>query len=538
MTGLRNDREYDPADVKRFWDEGHWNGDTITTWLERWANENPDGPSIIGPDGTLTHRQVYEKAQRMAGALLELGLKKGEAVGIQLTNTPEFLLTYYGVAMAGGVLLTMHMPYRAGEMEPLLNHGKAKAVVCEPPTEKYDAPAMMHSLKGKVPTLEHVLVAPGGEVPSDCVSLKQMIDNGPIKEIPDAPKSNDPVLLCFTSGTSAAPKAVLRTYDTSLSNGRIYGGTIEVNSDDRAMIVPPFTHVFGLCCLHNAMAYGAPTVLIKAFTPELFVETVERDKPTLLFSSPAPIAATLKSGLLKGPIPSMRYVVLAGSIVPPVVSQDFEEYLPNGRVGGLFGMTEIVLVTATSLDGSAKERHHSTGKPTKGVEVRVSSTEDGRILGPGEEGELEVRAYCNMSGYLNNPEANQRSFTKDNFFKTGDLAIIDEDRNVQITGRAKDIINRGGVKINPTDIENLVAAHPKVVLAAIAPMPDDILGEKACLFVTVVAGETLRLEEVTSYLGENNVAKLRWPEKLIIVDDMPMTPTKKVMKHELSALVS
>jgi cyclohexanecarboxylate-CoA ligase len=538
MTALRNDRDYPAADVKRFRDEGFWQGDTLHEWLERLAMQHPDRPSIIGPDGTLSHREVYEKSQRMAGALRELGIKKGEAVGIQLTNTPEFLVSYFGVAMAGGVLLTMHMPYRAGEMAPLLNHGKARAVICEAPSGKYDAPATMQTLKKNVPTLEHVLVASGGEVPTGCMSLEDMIDHGPVREVSDPPKSNDPVLLCFTSGTSAAPKAVLRTYDTAMSNARIYGEAINMTATDRVMVVPPFSHVFGLCCLHTAMAYGAPCVLIKAFAPELFMQTIERDRPTVVFSSPAPLATTLKAGLVRGDIPSIRLVVLAGSIAPPAVSEGFEAHLPNGHVGGLFGMTETILVTATPLDKGPEVRHNSVGRPTRGVEVRVSSTDDGRVLGADEEGELEMRGYCLLSGYLNNDEANASSFTDDNYFKTGDLAVIDRDMNVQITGRVKDIINRGAVKINPTDIENLIAAHPKVVLAAIAPMPDEIMGEKACLFVSLVPDAQLTLDEVRSYLADNDVAKMRWPEKLVVVDEMPMTPTKKVMKHELTGLVS
>ena len=536
MAALRNDRDYPAAKVRGFRDQGLWRGDTLDGWLQRLASQDPDGPSIIGPDGTLSHQQVYEKARRFAGALGELGIGKGEAVGIQLSNTPEFLISYFGVAMAGGVLLTMHMPYRAGEMAPLLNHGKARAVICEAPGDKYDAPATMQSLKGNVPTLEHVLVAAGGEVPTGCASLEEMIDHGPVHNIGDPPKSDDPVLLCFTSGTSAAPKAVLRTYDTAMSNARIYGEAIHMTAADRVMVVPPFSHVFGLCCLHTAMAYGATCVLIKAFAPQLFMETIERHQPTVLFSSPAPIAATLKAGLVGGDIPSIRLVVLAGSIVPPAIAESFESHLPNGQVGGLFGMTETILVTATPLDGGPETRHEAVGRPTEGVEMRVSSTEDGRVLDPGEEGELEVRAYCNLSGYLNNDEANATSFSDDDFFKTGDLAVIDQDMNVRITGRVKDIINRGAVKINPTDIENLLAAHPKVVLVAIAPMPDEIMGEKACLFVTLVPDAQLSLGEVTAYLADNDVAKMRWPEKLVVLDEMPMTPTKKVMKHELMAL--
>jgi acyl-CoA synthetase (AMP-forming)/AMP-acid ligase II len=317
MTPLRVDRDFPPEDVEAFLKAGYWNDDTLGDWLRERSVEDPDGPQIIGLDGTLTNREVYDHAQRMAGALLSMGIVKGQAVGIQMANTSEFIITYYGIALMGGVLLTMHMPYRAHEMAPLLNHGRAVAVICEPATEKYDAPDTMRELKRVVPTLEHVIVGPGGSVPDDCVSLAEMFQAGPGVEINDPPHAADPVLLCFTSGTAAAPKAVLRNYHSALANGRIYGEAINIDRHDRIMVVPPFSHVFGLCCLHSGLAYGAPTVLLRAFSPELFVEVVERHQPTLLFSSPAPVAATLKSGLLTGDLVSVRQAVLAGSIVPP-----------------------------------------------------------------------------------------------------------------------------------------------------------------------------------------------------------------------------
>ena len=156
MAPLRADRDFAPEDVEAFLKAGYWNNDTLGDWLRHWSEEDPDGPQIIGLEGTLTNREVYDRAQRMAGALLSLGIVKGQAIGIQMANTPEFIITYYGIALMGGVLLTMHMPYRAHEMAPLLNHGRAVAVVCEPASEKYNAPDTMRELKCVVPTLEPV----------------------------------------------------------------------------------------------------------------------------------------------------------------------------------------------------------------------------------------------------------------------------------------------------------------------------------------------------------------------------------------------
>ena len=535
MVALRNSRDYDPADVERFIENGYWNDDTLSTWLEKWARLTPGKVAILGPAGGITYAEVHDRARRVAGAMLDLGIGKGEAVAIQLPNRPEYLIAYFGVAMMGGVLLTMHMPYRAGEMEPLLKHGQARAVICGAATEKYDAPATMEGLKARVPSLDHVIVADGRPGPGQ-LSLAEMIENGPTRAIADPPVAADPVLLCFTSGTSAAPKAVLRNYYTACGNGRIYSPTIGLAAQDVVMVAPPFTHVFGLACVHAALWAGATNALMELFTPDAYAATIERAKPTVLFTAPAHVAATLKAGLFEThDISSLRTVVVAGSVCPPDLAAAFEERLSDGgRVGQLFGMTETILIMQTPADGPPATRHAHTGQVTAGIEARVVA-DDGTQRPPGAEGELQVRGYTIMPGYLNNDAANEAAFTADKWLRSGDLAVMDGDGNIAITGRVKDIINRGSIKINPTDLENMITAHPKVVLAAIAPMPDDVLGEKACLFVTLVPGAELTLGEVTAYLGDNNVAKMKWPERLVVLDEMPMTPTRKIIKGELRA---
>ena len=362
--------------------------------------------------------------------MLDLGIGKGEAVAIQLPNRPEYLIAYFGVAMMGGVLLTMHMPYRAGEMEPLLKHGQARAVICGAATDKYDAPATMEGLKARVPSLEHVIVATGatGVAGPGQLSLAEMIENGPKRAIPDPPVAADPVLLCFTSGTSAEPKAVLRNYYTACGNGRIYSPTIGLGADDVVMVAPPFTHVFGLACVHAALWAGATIALLELFTPDAYAAAIERARPTVLFTAPAHVAATLKAGLFEAhDISSLRTVVVAGSVCPPNLAAALEERLSDGgRVGQLFGMTETVLITQTPADGPPATRHAYTGQVTQGIEARIMA-DDGTLQLPGAEGELQVRGYTIMSGYLNNDAANQAAFTEDKWLHSGDLAVADAD---------------------------------------------------------------------------------------------------------------
>ena len=231
----------------------------------------------------------------------------------------------------------------------------------------------------------------------------------------------------------------------------------------------------------------------------------------------------------------------------------------------MFGMTETIMSMVVPADDPPENRIHKIGRVIDGIEMRITA-EDGSVPPAGTEGELEIRGYSVFPGYFGNEAANREAFRDGGWFRTGDLGFIDETGHLELTGRIKDIINRGAIKINPSDIETLIMSHPAVVDAAIVPVPDDVLGERACLCVTLtpggalalddatsdaihretvhpdwidynghmnVAGGALALNDATSWLAEHGVAKMRWPERLEIIDAMPMTPTRKIIKGEL-----
>lgn len=525
---------YSAAMEERYTREGYWNDETLIDHLERWARETPDKPAVRAADGDMSYGELYAASRRFANSLLGLGIEKQDVVAIQMPNWPEFVISYFGTMMMGGILATMHMPYRGREMEPLLKHGQAKAVICTGKLANHDAPATMLALRDKVDSLEHVIVA-GDDVPAGAVSLDTLIAEGSDAEIADPPGPKDFATLCFTSGTSAAPKGVMREHRTFTANARFFSPTVHLSGDDVVMIGPPFTHVFGLLCINLSVWVGGCVLLLPLFTPEAYAERIINGKPSVIFSAPAHLAATAKAGLLDdADITSVRLVVTGGTVCPAAVAANFESKLNGGRVGHLFGMTEMILVTQTPPDSPPEKRHGSAGPCTPGVEARVTDPE-GNILGVGEEGELEIMSYANLAGYLDNEAANKASFTADNWFKTGDLAVIDEDGFIDITGRVKDLINRGGIKFNPTDLENTLMAHDAIVQAAIVPMPDEVLGEKACAFVTLTPGSSLTFDDMTGYLADNGFAKMVWPERLEVIEEMPITPTRKIIKGELAA---
>jgi len=534
MAAYEKAPRYGPETIERFTSAGLWNDDTLPDYLAGWAERTPDKVAIQAGDRTITYREFHDTARRFANSLLDLGLQKQDVVAIQMPNEPEYLIAFMGTAMMGGILATMHMPYRGGEMEPLLEHGEAKAVICTAPLPNHDAPATMLALKERVASLEHVLVA-SDEPPSGALSLTRMFAEGSDAPIADPPSVEDFCSLCFTSGTSAAPKGVMRSYQSFAANARVFSPVIELTADDVVMVAPPFTHVFGLCCANLTLFSGATNLLMPLFTPETYADCLVAGRPTVVFSAPAHLAATTKAGLVDGvDLSSIRDVIVAGSVCPPDVAAEFEKRLPAGRVGQLFGMTEVILVMQTPLDALPAVRHGSTGRCTVGIEARVAGP-DGDILGVDEEGELQISGYTVMAGYLKNDTANADAFTTDGWYRTGDLATINADGDVVITGRVKDLINRGGIKINPTDLENAVMAHKAVIQAAIVPMVDDVMGEKACLFVTLTPGASLSFDEMTGYLAGQGFAKMKWPERLEVIDEMPITPTRKIIKGELVA---
>jgi non-ribosomal peptide synthetase component E (peptide arylation enzyme) len=229
---------------------------------------------------------------------------------------------------------------------------------------------------------------------------------------------------------------------------------------------------------------------------------------------------------------SIRFAVLSGTTVPVTLSQAFEAMLPNGKVQQAWGMTELQFGACSRITDSAEVRFGTIGRATPGTQLRVTDSE-GRVLPAGETGELQVRGCSLFSGYVGNEAANATAFTQDGWFRTGDLASMDAAGNVKLNGRIKELINRGGVKFNPSDLEAAIATHPAVAQVAIAPVPDSILGERAACFVVLNRDATIDFEALKSFLAEKKFAKFTWPEQLEIVAEMPMTPTRKVIKAEL-----
>jgi cyclohexanecarboxylate-CoA ligase len=530
---LRSAMQFDGNRVAEFIAQGWWRDDTLTKWLSRNAAERPQGVAVVHGEWTLTWSALSARVAGFASGLAHAGVQAGEVVAVQLPNIPEFIVAYLAIARLGAVMTTIHMPYRGSEFFALLRHSRAKAIVCLGQAKDWPPASAAVGLRDSIPTLKTV-IGLGAPVPEALTFAE--VESAPaaaIRELP-GPAAGDPFLLLYTSGTTASPKAVPHSYHTLLSNARLGVPEHGITGADRILSAAPFSHLFGLYALHVAWAAGAASVLLPQFTPPDLATAVERDKPTALWTAPAHIAACRAMGLFdKHDFSSLKLAIMSGSACPAELVRWFAEKQPGCAVTQLWGMTETQAALYSRPGDPLEVSAKSAGRASPGTEVRVVSLMD-EPCAPGEEGELQVRGCLAFPGFFDNAEANATAFSPGGWYRTGDLATMDAGGNVAITGRAKDVINRGGHKFNPRDVEDLLDSHPKVLQSAIVPMPDPVLGEKACCFVTLRPGaQAVTLEELVAYLAGHNIAKMKFPERLVVVPEMPLTPTRKIIKGKL-----
>jgi cyclohexanecarboxylate-CoA ligase len=533
---IRDALRFRPEHVRRHVEAGHWTGDTVASWLQRWARETPDATAIAVPgQAPLNYAALLDRAERLAAALAALGFNRGDVITVQLPSTLEFIIIYYAVAWLGGVLSTLHVPYGPVEAEPILRHARARAVFCGAAGDKSDPPALFARLAQRLPNLRHIISI--GPPRADALSFATLIADADKAALPPSPVATDAALMCYTSGTSAAPKAVPHSFQSLLANPRQCLPVFGLKRSDRVLSAAPLSHAFGLYVVNVALMAGTAFIPLPAFTPAALANALEQDRPTHAFVAPAHVAALLTSGALDGrDLGNLRQVIVSGSYCAPELKRALEEKLPRGRVFELWGMTETFAVLLGDPNEAAGERHDWIGRATPGSEARIVDFE-ARPAPPNAEGELHVRGCSVFAGYFDNPAANAGAFSDDGWLRTGDLAVMSETGHVRITGRTKDIINRGGVKINPSDIEAIIDRHEAVMQCAIIPMPDPVLGERACCCVVLKPGMTLTLDGLCAWLERQGIAKLKWPERLVRITEMPMTPTRKIIKSALAKLI-
>ena len=509
---------------------------TLRDCVRRLAREAGSQTAVVGAGPPLAYADLHARALSLAAGFRGLGLGPGDIVAVQLPNGVEFLTCYLAAGYIGATLQTIHMPYRGAEVETLLAHSRAAAAVCLAQGKDGSPAEVILSRSPKLPHLRHVIAVgpPHPETTSFASLAATKADEAALPRV----SATDRFVLLYTSGTTAAPKGVPVDYARFLFNASRSADELEIDRTSILLSAAPYTHLYGLFSVNLAFTTGAATAIMPPFTPAALAAALDACRPTGLFVAPAHMSACLNEGLLtRERLASLRFVLISGSICPPALAHAVQELMPNGKVLQLWGMSEMQAGTFTRPGDPLSVRSSSAGRASPGTELRVA---DGTTALPADtEGELQARGRSVFAGYLDNAEATSAAFTADGWFRTGDLARLDAQGNLAITGRLKDVINRGGVKFNAADVETIIGAHEAVAQCAIVPMPDPVLGERACCFLMLKPGaQAITLDDLRIWLSARDVAKLKWPERVEIIADMPMTPTRKVKKTELVKLLS
>ncbi len=521
-----------PAEfAERYIREGIWRHETIPQAIANVALERPKSVAVGDSTRSLTYSEVLAEAESLAALLARSGIGRNDRVVIQLPNCVEFA-TMTIACLEIGALPVMALPaFRKAELEYLVSFPDAKAIAIAPEYRGFDHAALARELRARLPVLKSILsTAPA----AGCIAMH---------EGGDSLRSNrslvgdpfDVALFLLSGGTTGMPKLIPRTHADYLYNARESAAVTGLTSDSRILIALPAAHNFPLACpgFLGALLVGARTVFSQSTKAADLADIIEREGITHL-----PCVPTLALSLLDLPqtslakLTSLRVITVGGQRLQEPTARALKRTFPHLVVQQVLGMAEGLLCY-TRLDDHDEIAFRTQGRPLSPAdEIRIVKS-DGTNVATGEVGELWCRGPYTIRGYFQATERNRAAFTADGFYRTGDVVRLDPSGNLVVEGRIKDLINRGGEKIGAEEIEAHLIAHPAVSAAAVVAMPDAILGEKACAYLSVRDGETFALAAMREFLAARGVAQFKWPERIEIVDQLPLTNVGKIRKTEL-----
>lgn len=514
----------------------------ITDRLLEIAASDPDRELVVDElHGRLTYVQAVEKVAHLAAALRALDIGRGDVVIVQLPNWAPFLLFHLALTSIGAVTATIPIVYRNRELTGVLSLTRAKALVIPSNYRGHDYVAMAEELRAAAPILQHILVVHGAEPVARAgvvayESLMRAPQRGLSAPTPALkPGLDDLTALGFTSGTTGALKAAMYSSRILSATNAGLRDRYSLNAADRIFACSPVGHAVGFThALRMVVTIGGSIVMLDKWDPARALEMIHAERCTYMAcATPFLIDLVYHPQLQRwGSMSSMRLFLCGGATIPQKLMTDARAALPHTFTSPLWGMTECGGVTTCPFDAPEAKLYTTDGLPCPSMELKVVGP-SGETLPPGRDGELMVRGPMLTMGYYRQPELTEEVYLADGFFRTGDQARMDEDGYIKITGRIKDLIIRGGVNIAPAEVEDVVFRHPRVANVAVVGFSDPRLGERICAFVVLSEGTNLSVPEVQAMMEAAGVSKQKWPERVEVIDQLPMTTSGKVQKYLL-----
>jgi len=513
-------------------------GDTIGDNFDRTVAADPDREALVEvPTGRRwTYAQLRDDVDVLALGLLDSGVAKGDRVGIWAPNMAEWTLLQYATAKIGAILVNINPSYRTHELEYVLKQAGISVLVSARAFKTSDYAGMIEEVRADCPELRSVVLI-GSEAWDALVAAGRAGDRGRLATAQAALSPDDPINIQYTSGTTGFPKGATLSHHNILNNGYFVGALCGYTADDRVCIPVPFYHCFGMVMGNLACTSHGATMIIPAqgFDPKATLEAVQQERCSSLYGVPTMFIAELNHpDFADYDLSSLRTGIMAGSPCPVEVMKQVVSRMGMDQVTICYGMTETSPVsTQTRVDDSLELRVSTVGRVHPHLEIKLIDPVTGLTVPRGEPGELCTRGYSVMLGYWNDPAKTAEAIDAARWMHTGDLAVMDADGYVNITGRIKDMVIRGGENIYPREIEEFLYTHPDIVDAQVIGVPDVKYGEELCAWVKLRTGAGDVTAESLRTFATGKLAHYKIPRYVLVVDDFPMTVTGKVRKVEM-----
>ena len=528
--------------VDQYVKAGYWTRELTVDFWDRNASSYPDEEALVDSRNRLTWLQAKQRIDRLALGLLDLGFKKDDVLLIQLYNSVELNLIRLACEKAGILLAIVPYTFRHTELESVLKQVEAKGVFISYEFRGFNYFEMFEEIRPRVQALKHIFMI-GDKVPDKAISIQKMMDQDaavPRNDFPEKFKF-DPFEfeeIMTTSGTTGAPKCVEWTGCARLAQARQYIKKLYLTRRDVIAAFSPSTGAATECLVYRCPPQvAAKTIMMERFTPEGACKLIERERITVVGIVPTMIVRLLEyPGLREHDLSSLRILVSTASLLPYQVAKETEEKLGCSICQG-YGSIDSGAVTMCGIDEPQEARWQTVGRPFPGGEVKLLD-EEGAEVPLGEVGMVTIAGPTCVGGYYKDPEATEQAW-REGRFKMGDLGLFDAEGRLKIIGRQRDIIIRGGQNIYPKEVEDQLASHERIAEVAIVRMPDRQMGEKACAYIVLKPQKRLTFEEMVSFLKEKRIAPFKIPERLVIVQSLPLVPggnkvDKRYLEQEIA----
>ena len=530
---------FPPEFAARYRAKGYWEDRSIAAVWEEMCGRYAQRISVIDGDAAVTYEALNRIASNLALNLLDLGIRPRDRLVLQLPNRVHFVYLYFALQKIGAIPVMALPAHRYLEISQFVRQADAAGYVAMDKARDFDFRVLARRLQSEQPQLKHAIFL--GE-PAEFIPLEELAAKPASRHTREletiAIDPTDPALFLLSGGTTGIPKLIPRTHNDYVYNSKMAGSVTAIDDGSVLLDVLPISHNLPLACpgLQGFIFRGATVVLSTDLSAEAIFRLVEKHRVTHIHAVPALLIRWLADpAISRFDLSTLRVIQSGGQRLQPETRIRCEQLIPSVTVQENFGMAEGVLMFVR-LDDPIEVRRETVGRPICPDDEIMLLDDDDNIVPFGEVGEFCCRGPYTLRGYYAAEEHNRRAFTPDGFYRSGDLMRQHSSGNYMVEGRKKDLINRGGEKISAEEIENLILSHPAVQNAACVPVPDPELGERMCACVVLNPGDRLSFDELIAFLETKEMARIKLPERLLIVSELPLSNFGKVAKRQLSEM--